>query len=254
MKFDVSRSEWENPAQRVNGPAFDYNTVDWVVIHYTAANRLSPDVPQVLRNIQSDYVRNRGYSIGYNAAVGCKAQYDGVTFELRGDTFRCAANGNAETNRRGFAIVVLVDGQEAASNRAVSAVQNLVAQIRQRRPNAAIIPHSQIRATSCPGLGLHAQIRSGALEPQGPTGEDIEMIALDWNPGQPNFTAFTWTGTHLAWVVNGHVDQTIRAAGVRRQTVNDATLLGVIQGSKTTTPAPPTLSGQLAAAWRAAGR
>lgn len=253
MRHDVRRSEWVNPTQPVNGPPFAWSGIDWIVIHYTAAPRLSPDVPQVLRNIQSDYLRNRGYSIGYNSAVGSKGQYDGVTFELRGDSFRCAANGNAENNRRGYAILVLVDGQEAASNRAVTAVQGLVQQIRERRPHAAIIPHSQIRATSCPGLGLHAQLRAGLFEPQ--TFEDeIDMIALDWNPGRPNFTAFTWTGTHLAWVVNGHVDQLIRASGVKRQTVNDAQLLGIIQGSRTTTPAPPTLTAAMSAAWQAAGR
>jgi N-acetylmuramoyl-L-alanine amidase len=79
--------------------------------------------------------------------------------------------------------------------------------------------------------------------------QEIEMIALDWQPNTPNWTAFAWTGTHLSHVVDGHADNVMRSAGVGRQTVNDAALLGIIRSSSTTSAAPSTLTPEMAAAW-----
>lgn len=64
------------------------------------------------------------------------------------------------------------------------------------------------------------------------------MIVLDHNPGTPSWTAMTYTGTHLAWVVNGYADAVVRRAGVARQQVTDAELDGIIRSAMTTT-APP---------------
>ncbi len=84
-----------------------------------------------------------------------------------------------------------------------------------------------------------------------PQPEETEMLALDWMPNTPNWTAFTWTGTHLSHVVNGHADTVIRQAGTRRVVVNDLQLDGIIRSSATTSAPPPTLTAEMRAAWDA---
>ena len=77
------------------------------------------------------------------------------------------------------------------------------------------------------------------------------MIAIDYRPGSPEWTALTYTGTHLAHVVNGHADQVIRAAGVQRVEVGDSQLDGLIASAATTTDPPPEFSPARKAAWTA---
>ena len=65
------------------------------------------------------------------------------------------------------------------------------------------------------------------------------MIAIDHKPNTPDWTALTYTGTHLAWVANGNCDAVLRRAGVGRQTVSDVELDALIKSAQTTTPCPP---------------
>lgn len=65
------------------------------------------------------------------------------------------------------------------------------------------------------------------------------MIAIDYQPGTPQWTALTYTGTQLAHVTTSDADAIIRRAGVQRQTVTDAELDALIRSSQTTTPCPP---------------
>ena len=69
--------------------------------------------------------------------------------------------------------------------------------------------------------------------------DEVEMIAIDYKPGSPEWTALTYTGSQLAHVFDGNADAVIRRAGVPRQTVTDAELDGLIRSSQTTTPCPP---------------
>lgn len=81
-----------------------------------------------------------------------------------------------------------------------------------------------------------------ALQPPPPPPssiDEVDMIAIDHNPGTPEWTALTYTGSQLAHVWNGHADSVLRRAGVARQTVTDAELDGLIRSSQTTTPCPP---------------
>ena len=98
-------------------------------------------------------------------------------------------------------------------------------------------------------VAIAAQPTKPAPEPTPPTEETPDMIALDWNPGTPGWTAFCWTGTELAHTFNGHADNVLRAAGVKRITVTDEQLLGIIQSSHTTTAAPAALTVAMRAAW-----
>jgi N-acetylmuramoyl-L-alanine amidase len=250
------RSDWVDPAYPVTGPAADWSKIDTAVIHYTAAANVPdgdrPDeVATYLRAIQRDYVTNRGYSIGYLFAV----DQHGHQWQLRGWEFRSAANTGH--NEHTLPILVLVDGSAPASPLAVEAVRQLIAEGQRRSYRAyAIVGHGQIGSTACPGIGLQAQVAAGVFTPvvepdpvPPPTEDDDAMIALDWKPGTPSWTAFTWTGTHLAWVFDGNADDVLNMAGARRLTVSDAQLLGVIKSSQTTTPVPHTLPANMAEAW-----
>ena len=78
------------------------------------------------------------------------------------------------------------------------------------------------------------------------------MIAIDYRPGTPEWTALTFTGAQLAHVVNGHADQVIRAAGVQRVTVDDNQLDGLILSAQTTTHCPSVwVNTARGAAWTA---
>ena len=77
------------------------------------------------------------------------------------------------------------------------------------------------------------------------------MIAIDYtDPITKQWTAMTYTGTHLAHA-NGNVDAVVRRAGVQRVAVSDGELDGLIESAATTTPPPPEFSPSRKAAWTA---
>jgi hypothetical protein len=181
----------------VTGSVADWSKIDTVVIHYTAAADVPdgdrPDeVAAYLRAIQQDYVTNpnRGYSIGYMFAV----DQHGGQWQLRGWEYRSAANNGH--NDHTMPILCLVDGDRAATAVAVDAVRRLVAEgARRAGRELAIVGHGDIGATSCPGVGLAAQVRAGVFtpvtepDPVPPTSEDVQMIAIyrpAWYATEPN--------------------------------------------------------------------
>jgi hypothetical protein len=201
---------WQDPLVPVTGPKFDWGRIGKVTVHYTAAENL-PDgdpgedwgrIPQLLRNIQRSYVDGRGYSIGYNAAVDQR----GHTYELRGDRFRCAANGITEppplipagvyleqVNSESFAVLCLVDGNDRASEAMAEAVRGLVAQVEAKAGRKVQVGgHFQTRRTSCPGDGLKRDLAEGRfvprvsppVDPVVPVEEDevkLSEVAIMWN-------------------------------------------------------------------------
>lgn len=92
-------------------------------------------------------------------------------------------------------------------------------------------------------------LRSWALP-----GEDIDMLVLDYLPGEPGWIATLWTGETLGWVVNGHADAVLRAGGVRRVTVSKDQFAGVIASSATTTDPPAGMPADLRKSWQAQRR
>jgi hypothetical protein len=85
------------------------------------------------------------------------------------------------------------------------------------------------------------------------TTTEVEMIAIDYKPNTPEWTALTYTGSQLAHVFDGHADGVIRRMGVQRAVVSDAELDGLIRSSQTTTPCPPAwVNTARGAAWSAA--
>ena len=237
--FDRLRAEWEPARYPVDGPPFRAYLVNTVAVHYTADDRIPLDVGRYLANIQTSYETKRGYSIGYNAAV----DQSGVCWELRGTTFKCAANRGY--NDMTFAILMLVDGADPANDRMVARTRQLVRDVRLVCPDARIVGHRDIGSTACPGAGLYGQVVNGVFEPQkGPT-----MLVVDYQPGTANWVACVWTGTHLAWLRDGNVDQITRRTGVTRETVNRAEFVGLIRSSRTIGEAPP-MDADLIKLWK----
>jgi hypothetical protein len=78
--------------------------------------------------------------------------------------------------------------------------------------------------------------------------KDVDMIALDATFTEPD-TVLTWDGLFLAWVENGHAANVIANVGAPRQTVDRVQLAGIVQASRTTTPAPWTLDTELQTLW-----
>ena len=169
------REDWENPNQTIDqhtrsGP-FPWATADRIAIHYTAAADVpdgDPDelpweqhVAAYLRAIQNSYVTGRGWSIGYGVLV----TQDGDDWEVRGVRHMNASN--LGWNHRTLAILMFVDGVDAATPAAVAKVRQIVAWFRAESPQAAveIVGHQEIGATACPGVGLQTQIDIGVFDP-----------------------------------------------------------------------------------------
>jgi N-acetylmuramoyl-L-alanine amidase len=242
MTFDKYRTDWVDPKVPVTGPVFNTNAVTHVAIHYTAAPTVSRNTAQYLRSINSDYTSNRGYSIGYNAAV----DQDGVTWELRGFDFRCAAN--KEANNYTFAILCLVDGANPANEKMIEGVKRIVNLVKVRCKDSIIVGHRDLGSTACPGAGLYNQIKNGVFNPLNIDVEGPTMIQIDYAPGTPQWVACVYTGTQLAWVRNGHAAKVLQDAKVPKVSVNRDGFLGLIQSSQTTTDAPP-MDSILTSAW-----
>ena len=173
MRFDYRRSDWVNRSKPVTGPAFpSWSQIRQIVIHYPGADWADMDFNRdgredyrdtalLMDNTNAYYWSSRGYAIGYNAA----ADMFGHSWELRGVTFKCAANRGH--NDWSFAILVIVDEHNAATSAQVDAVRDLVAQVRVLAGwDVPIVGHGQVGSTSCPGLGIRAQIADGVFEPR----------------------------------------------------------------------------------------
>lgn len=80
---------------------------------------------------------------------------------------------------------------------------------------------------------------------------EVDMICLDYQPNTPGWVATLWCGDTLAWIVNGHADAVLRAAGVKRVTVTKDQFAGVIRSSQTVSQPPDGLPADLRNLWKA---
>ena len=131
------------------------------------------DFAQILRNMQNDYVRNRGYSLGYNSAIAP----DGDEWEIRGSRYRCAANGCTKVNTPGYAIIVVTPSINASPSSAqVRGVNQAIARVRAMAKAAGntntlvVNGHRDVKplcgkgGTACPGTPLYNLIKNGAIK------------------------------------------------------------------------------------------
>lgn len=164
----IDRERWEEPRYTIgahtrSGPQ-QWTECEYVAIHYTAAETTPAKFDAVrlkLQASQRDYVLNRGYSLGYNWAVDRL----GTIWEIRGADYQCAANGNTDTNKRGPAVLCLVNAGAPANDRMIEAVRLVIGTVSTAAGRIVpAVPHSALRPTQCPGAGLSAQIAAGVFE------------------------------------------------------------------------------------------
>lgn len=156
----IQREVWQDPSQPVSGPSPRGTPGTWV-IHYPGGG-FAPTgaaLAGYLRNIQAVYLRERGYSIGYNWGVG----QDGSRWEIRGDDFNNAANAGRKVvgnfNDVSQSIFVMVSQDDPATPVAVDSINSIIA----THPDWDVIVHGDVDYTLCAGAGLTAQVRSGVI-------------------------------------------------------------------------------------------
>jgi hypothetical protein len=248
--WDFLRRDWEDPKLPVTGPNILFDRVDKMVVHYTAAPKIPVDVPRYLRDMQAAYVRDRGYSLGYNCAV----DQTGKTYEVRGFDLRCAANRNV--NESSFAVLVLVDGDDEASPQAAAAVRRIVGHGQQFFKRVLkVVGHGEVGATACPGVGLRRQLAAGVFDPNMLGGSD--MFVLDYLPNTSKWVRLAWDGIQrVAHVRSGHVAAIHQAAGVEPITVSKTQLEALLREPASVKlgdnpfASGPAADAQLSAAWR----
>jgi len=218
VTFTHARATWLAPAPPITGPALLWHTVDTVVIHYTAAYNLIDGDPgehadrldDYLRAMQSASVRERGYSVVYNAAM----DWPCGSWELRGLDIQCAANKGH--NGHTWAVLVLVDGNDGATAHAAAEIRRLIAAAeRLAGRKLKITGHGQLpgAATACPGIGLRAQITAGVFTPGAqPQPGDDDMTGTLWR--HPAYWNVFLIGSGPAINVSPAVYQSLKARGV----------------------------------------
>ena len=179
--YDLFRSDWEvdgeTIAEHTSSPPLDWSKIRNIALHYPADPSI-PETPNLtnfadhLRASQRYYINDprRGYSYGYNAVV-----WNGMTAEVRGDGYRCAANGSRTLNEDSFAIQVRVEGQSPnsagvdtstpANPLEVDAVRRLIGwEQEQAGRTLTVMPHRDLNPTRCCGDAMVAQIRDDVFD------------------------------------------------------------------------------------------
>ena len=175
---DYPRSEWEIDGERIadktrSKPVRKWR-IDKIVIHYpgnTKSGQSTPahgDTVRHIRNSNSYYQATRGYSLGYSWVI----DEAGRCYEVRGWDFANAAN--SPQNNKSVSIQLQVNGQNAATEQQLKRANQLIADIRKTLGrNVAVVPHSSIKPTQCPGTGISGQLNrglfSGNVAPTAPT-------------------------------------------------------------------------------------
>ena len=139
-------------------------------------------VAAALRGWQNYHMDVRGWSdIAYMIAV----DQVGRAWTGRGITIRSAANGDAITNRRYGAFLLIVGPGERPTTEAILTMRQVITEFRRHMPHAAAKPvgHGDIRpggtpdqpSTDCPGPITEGLIRAGAFTPIYGTPPDEEL-------------------------------------------------------------------------------
>lgn len=226
--YNITRADWEEPGYRIyehTNARFDWSQVTNITLHYpgttypTGAATRDSFVAN-LRSMQRYYVDQRRYSLGYNAAV-----WDNLTAEIRGEAFRCAANGNFDSNNPSFAIQIRSGGSQTTARGANAAeianIRKIVAWAETscgRR--LEVLGHRDHKSTGCPGDAIYAQIQAGAFRPQpAPTPEEPDMAPRFFKTSATSPTLWVTTdgvtAAHVApqqWAAHGHPTPVVLSA------------------------------------------
>ena len=156
------RSDWAATPPKKTRP---FKAVNGIVIHFAGFN-ISPkrDTPGLLRSIQQVHTgkpRN-WWDIAYNILV----DQHGEVWTGRGLTNTSGANGVTASNKTHVAICALI-GEGPVPPMMIDGLRTAVNLTRDRWPGAtAIMPHSSIKPTQCPGNALRTLVATDALEPE----------------------------------------------------------------------------------------
>jgi hypothetical protein len=209
------RADWQLAIQPVTGPSYSTATIVDVVYHYpgSGANTLYTNPIAVLRAMQADYLRNRGYSLGYNYVV----DRSGVVWEVRGVDIRSAATGGYNNNS--VAVQFMVPGQQGANEAQLASAVELHHWLEHHHGRLlGVAGHFQrgTTPTPCPGSGVKAQlpelqerIRDPAPQPPPrplpPPGslKGTHMFVASWHTGQTYLVQVNLDGSFAKREITG---------------------------------------------------
>ena len=158
-----SRSSWTSRAPK-RTIAVDGDHIKGVCVHYAGFD-IAPDrsTATLLASIQRGHMDNLGwYDIAYSVAV----DQAGVERECRGYDVENGAQGGRRLNRSYVAVVALLGPGQVPSSHMELGITSVVSHVRAKWPHAVeVVPHSELKATSCPGDPLRALIAAGHLSP-----------------------------------------------------------------------------------------
>ena len=170
MDFDYrQRAQWQTANQPITGPPKKAKTTT-AVAHYTSSMSASPSgeaAVQFLRNMQADYLRSRGYSVGYWAY----ADQSGVAWQIRGahpndlQDFNAAANPgrNVAGNANDWTAPILF-GHGRNEPISAEAAATAIKLWRWWGLTGRPVPHSHLDPTGCCGDAARNQIAAGFLD------------------------------------------------------------------------------------------
>jgi hypothetical protein len=208
---------WFNPAGVV-GIAWHY---PGAAALYCGATRA--EVAGLLRAMDADYLRTRGYNLGYSFVIDRQATAE--VWCVRGLTDRPASNGSPATNSAYAGVLFLTPALEAAPTPSqVWAARELVGYVRAWAPHAVTnVPHGALYPTACPGPAIAALL--GDLEPPAPAppavparlipqGDDMALVryrhpayanVFIWPEGMPESPKLDGAASALPLVEEDHL-------------------------------------------------
>lgn len=261
----ISRSYWEKETQPVAGPGFLFPIRD-ITFHWPGSDKpygIMDEVRegQFLRNIQNDYLTNRGYSIGYSYAFF----QSGRVYEVRGTSIRCAANGEAAWNLYGIAYFCVLGRGEIPTPAMENALRATTRELDVF--TGKVIPHKGHRdwkPTECCGELLYGRVKAGHYHyrepeppivkpptnpPTPPVGKKGKpKMLLSYNDGIQGVTQLFWDGVSLKWYKSGRTANLLKLSKPEEAFVTTEELIDLINDSTCVGNCPWTFP-TLEAAW-----
>lgn len=161
----VTREQWGARAPRTVTP-LDLDQLRGLAVHYSASNYDAADdhaaCDDRVRGIQNFHMDGNGWADIAYSFLTCK---HGTVFEGRGWGVRTAANGTNPANDHYHATCFLgadKEGRDDVLPAGRLALAAVIAEGRSRYPHAwEVRPHSDFKATACPGNELRAWLGAG---------------------------------------------------------------------------------------------
>ena len=135
-----------------------------VCLHFMGFPVRTEDPIRLVKSIQRNHMAEpkNWWDIAYNELIA----QDGTVLEGRGLLHRSGAQGSTRNNRSYIALGLLLGDGDEPSDELIQAVRERISVVRFFQPQAtAIVGHSDLKPTTCPGIHVRALIRTGAFEP-----------------------------------------------------------------------------------------